>query len=282
MIAQLALNGLVLGSTIALMAIGFTLIFGILRIVNFWHGEAYMLGAVFVFFLMIEAGVNYVPALIIATAAVGLLGWGADKVIFHRFHGNLMGGVVAAIALSLGFQNIMWFIFGPRPRAVPSVVVGNVEIFGVSVSAERLLIVGISFAVILALAWFIRYAKLGKAMRAVQQDSEAALTLGISAKHICALTFGMATGLAALAGSLIAPLYSINPAMGTEALLLAFIVVLLGGLGSVLGAFIASFIIGFQQSFTSAYLGPEFALGISFGIALLVLILLPRGLMGHD
>lgn len=282
MTGQLIVNGLVLGATIALMAIGFTLIFGILRIVNFWHGEAYMFGGVIVYYLAVSLGMPYVGALVIAIAAVGFLGFTSDIVIFRRFHGNMMGGVIAGIALSLGFQNMMWFIYGPRPRAVPPVIRGNVEILGVSVSAERLLVVAISVAVIVLLAWAIRSTKLGKAMRATQQDSEAALTMGINVNWICGLTFGIATALAALAGGLVAPLYSVTPTMGIGPLLLAFIVVILGGLGSVTGAFVASIIIGLQQSFTSAYWGSEYAVAVSFGLAMIILIIRPTGLFGHD
>lgn len=282
MIAQVILNGFVLGATIALMAVGLTLIFGILRIVNFWHGEAYMLGAVILFFFSVSMGLPYIWASIIAIVAVGALGWASDKLVFRRFHGNLMGGVIAAVALSMGIQNVTLLIFGPRPQAIPSVVTGMLQVFNTRVSAERLSVTLASFVVILVLAWFIRYTKLGKSMRAVQQDSEAAVTQGISVNHICALTFGIATALAALAGILIAPLYQITPSMGVGPLMLAFIVIILGGMGSVMGAFIASFIIGFQQSFTATFWGAEFATGVSFGLALLILFFLPRGLMGHE
>lgn len=282
MLAQVILNGLVMGATIALMSTGLTLIFGILRIVNFWHGEAYMLGAVVVFYCVAQAKTGYILASVIAIAAVGMLGWTSDKIIFRRFHGNLMGGVIAAIALSIGFQNITWLVFGPRPKSVPSVVTGQLHIFGASLAKERLLVIIVSFVAISGLAWFIKYTKLGKAMRSVQQDSEAAITLGISARNICAVTFGIATALAALAGVVISPLYSINPAMGFAPLMFAFIVIIVGGMGSVTGAFLASYIIGLQQSFTSTFWGPHLAMAASFGLAMLILFLLPRGLMGHD
>lgn len=282
MIEQLVLNSLVLGAMIALMAIGFTLIFGILRIVNFWHGEAYMFGAAIVYFLSVSLGANYFVALIVAIAGVGLLGWVSDRFIFRRFHGNLIGALVVGIALSLGFQNSMWYGLGPRPVGIPSVITGTATIFGASVSAERLLIVAVSIVVISALALFIKSSKLGQAMRAVQQDSEAALTQGINVKHICGLTFGIATALAALAGGLVAPLFHVAPPMGTEPLLLTFIVVILGGLGSIMGALIASLIIGFQQCFMAAYWGSEFTITASFALAMLILIFRPTGLMGHE
>jgi len=281
-ISQIILNGFVLGATIALMAIGFTLIFGILRVVNFWHGEAYMFGAVLIFFLREQHGVNYVLAVAIAVAAVALLGLVSDQTIMRRFRGDLMGGVIATIALYLLFQNGMWYIFGGRPRGVSSVLTGNITILGTSISAGRLLVVIASFIAIAALGLFINRTKLGKKMRAVQQDREAAQIQGINANRIYGLTFAMATGLAALAGALIAPIYAVTPVMGGGPLMLTFIVVIVGGLGSISGAFLASFIIGFQQSFTAAYWGAELSLAVSFGLALLILLVLPRGLRGEE
>jgi len=281
-IAQVILNGFVSGATIALMAIGFTLIFGILRIVNFSHGVLYMLGAVIVFYVVVLGGIPYVLASIVAIVTIGLAGWLTDRFIVRRLHGNLMGGAIATLALMLGLENIMWLIWGPLARGVPSIVTGKVEIFGAIMSAERLVICGVSFVVILGLAYFIKRSRMGKSMRAVQQDSEAALTVGINVNRVCAVTFAMAAGLAALVGALVAPVYSVHPAMGTHALFFAFIVVILGGLGSVMGAFIASFIIGFQQSVTISFGYPEFAMAISFGLAMVILFFLPRGLMGHD
>lgn len=282
MTEQLVLNSVVLGSTIALMAVGFTLIFGILRIVNFWHGEAYMFGAAIVYFVSVRLGSSYIGALIAAVVAVSLMGWVSHRLVFSRFHGNLLGALVVGIALSLAFQNSMWYSLGPRPVGIPSVITGTVTLFGATVSSERLLVVGVSIAVIAILTWFIKFTRLGQAMRAVQQDSEAALTMGISVKQICGLTFAIATGLAALAGGLVAPLFHVAPPMGTEPLLITFIVVILGGLGSIMGALIVSFAIGFQQSFMAAYWGSEYIITASFALAMLVLIFRPTGLMGHD
>ena len=282
MIAQLAVNAVVYGVQIALMASGFSLIFGVLRIVNFWHGEAYMFGGVIIYFLSVSAGLNYWVALLLAVVIVGAIGWTSDILVFRRFHGNLMGGVVAAVALSMGMQNSMWYILGPRAKGVPSVVTGSIEVLGAIVSKERIVVVAISLAVIAALIWFIRYTKLGKAMRAVQQNSEAALTVGISVNRICGVTFAIATGLAALSGGLIVPLLGVHPAVGQLQLILAFLTVILGGLGSVTGALIAAIMVGFIHSYVSAFLGMQFSLGLTFTIALIVLIVRPKGLLGHD
>lgn len=282
MVRQIILNGFVLGATISLMAIGFTLIFGILRVVNFWHGEAYMFGAVLIFFLRQEAGLNYVLAVAISVVAVAALGLLSDQTIMRRFRGDMMGGVIATIALYLLFQNVMWYILGGRPRGVSPVLTDNVTVLGTHISAGRLIVVIVSFIAIAALGLFINRTRLGKMMRAVQQDREAAQIQGINANRIYGMTFAIATGLAALAGALIAPIYTVTPVMGGGPLMLTFIVVIVGGLGSISGAFIASFIIGFQQSFTAAYWGSEFSLAVSFGLALLILLVLPRGLRGQE
>ena len=282
MATQIILNGLVMGAMIALMAIGLSLIYGIMRVVNFAHGEFYMFAAVIVFFIIVQAGVSFILASLIALVAIGLAGWVLDRLVFHRFRGDVVEGSIAAIAISMGFQSIGWIVFGPVARAIPSIITGRVEIFGAIMTAERLLITGVAFAVIAILAWFIGYTKVGRSMRAVQQDSDAALTQGISVKRVSSLAFGIATALAALAGVLMAPVYSIHPVMGFVPLTFALIVVILGGMGSILGAFIAAMIIGFQQSLTGTLLSAELSMGIGFGLAILILIFRPKGLRGYD
>lgn len=282
MAAQVIANGFVLGLIIALVALGLNLVYGILRVVNFAHGEFYMLGAIILFYNIAGAGTPYIVALLMSVAIVGILGWVVERLVFRRFHGDLIGGAIAAIALSIGIQAVTRIIFGPRPQTLPSIVSGIVDIFGATITVERLLIVGVAFVVILGMAWFISYTRLGKSMRAVQQDSEAALTLGVSVNFVCGITFAIATSLAALAGGLMAPLFVVAPEMGLTPLMFALIVVVLGGLGSIMGAFWASLIIGFQYSLTATFLTGELAMGIGFGLAILILILRPRGLMGHD
>jgi len=140
----------------------------------------------------------------------------------------------------------------------------------------------VSLVTILALTWFIKYHRVGKAMRAVSQDSEAARVQGISSMRISALAFGLATALAALAGVLVAPNTFINPAMGSVPLTFAFIVVIIGGMGSVAGSLIASMIIGLQQNLTALWLGEQWSICVAFALAIIVLVVSPRGLMGHD
>ena len=160
MAAQVIANSIVLGLTLALMAIGLTLIYGILLVVNFAHGEFYMLGAVFLYYVTSSAGLGYWVSAAVAIVAVGVLGWVLEVLVFRRFHGDLIGGCIAAIALTIGIQSITWEVWGPRTRAVAAPVHGTDQIFGAVVSNERLLIAVVSLVTILALAWFIKYAKL--------------------------------------------------------------------------------------------------------------------------
>lgn len=282
MAAQVIVNSLVLGLTLALMAIGLTLIYGILLVVNFAHGEFYMLGGVLLYYVTSLTGMGYWVSAGVAVVAVGVLGWALEVLVFRRFHGDLIGGCIAAIALTIGIQSITWEIWGPRTRAVDPPVTGKHEILGAVISNERLLIAVISLVTILALAWFIKYHRLGKAMRAISQDAEAARVQGIPSMKISALAFGIATGLAALAGALVAPTTFINPAMGSIPLTFAFIVVIIGGMGSVAGSLIASMIIGLQQNLTALWVGSQWSIGIAFALAIVMLVIWPKGLMGHD
>jgi branched-chain amino acid transport system permease protein len=276
------MNSIVLGLTLALMGIGLTLIYGILLVVNFAHGEFYMLGAVFIYYITSLTGLGYWVSAVLAILAVGVLGWVLEVLVFRRFHGDLIGGCIAAIALSIGIENITWEIWGPRTRAVAAPVGGETQIFGAILTNDRLLMAAVSLVTILVLAWFIKYHKLGKAMRAVSQDAEAARVQGISSMKIMALAFGVATGLAALAGVLVAPNTFVNPAMGSLPLTFAFIVVIIGGMGSVTGSLIASMFIGLQQNLTALWLGDQWSLGVAFLLAIIVLVVSPKGLLGHE
>ena len=282
MAAQVIMNSIVLGLTLALMGIGLTLIYGILMVVNFAHGEFYMLGAVFLYYVVTMAHLGYWASAVVAIVAVGVLGWVLEVLVFRRFHGDLIGGAIAAIALTVGIESITWEIWGPRTRAVSLPIGGKTEIFGAVITNDRLLMAVVSLVTILALTWFIKYHRVGKAMRAVSQDSEAARVQGISSMRISALAFGLATALAALAGVLVAPNTFINPAMGSIPLTFAFIVVIIGGMGSVAGSLIASMIIGLQQNLTALWVGEQWSICIAFALAIIVLIVSPRGLMGHD
>ena len=282
MAAQVIANSIVLGLTLALMAIGLTLIYGILMVVNFAHGEFYMLGGVALYYVMsaTEHGLLALrdprhrrrrrPGLGPGSARLPPLPRRPHRRV-HRRHRP-----------ELGIQSIAWEVFGPRTRTVRRPGARHRPDPRGVVSSERLLIAIVSLVTILALAWFIKYAKLGKAMRAVSAGQRGRPCQGIPAERISAMAFGIATALAALAGVLVAPQTFVNPAMGSIPLMFAFIVVIIGGMGSVMGSFLASMIIGFQQNLTTLWWGSQYSIGVAFLLAIVVLIMRPKGLMGHD
>ena len=189
---EIIIHGILFGAMIALMAVGFQLIFGILRVVNYAHGEFLMWGALIVYFLVAQANVPYFIALVISVVALGIVGFFTDKAIMRRFHGDLMGGAMVTLAMLLFLLNLGWFVLGPRAHGIPAAVTGKWEVFGTFITAEQLLGLGISISVLIGFVWFLKYTKLGKSMRAAQQDEEAALTVGINIKHVTAITFALA------------------------------------------------------------------------------------------
>lgn len=280
---QVAFNGVSFGASLALVAVGLTLVFGILRIVNFAHGAMFMLGAYVTYYLTEEAGLAYFVAVLGAGAALALFGALLDVVVFRRFRGLLLEGAIAAIALALLIESIAIVVFGGTARRVDSplsdtvVDIGDVHLFG-----QRLFIIAAAAALILLLRWFVSSTRQGRALRAVQQDPEVARLQGIDVDRMTILAFAIGGALAGLAGALIAPDQVLFPGMGQTPLLLAFVVIILGGMGSVSGALVAAMLVGLLQSAVTTYWVPEAAMWTSFALALLILTVRPQGLFGHE
>lgn len=230
LIVQSLVNGLVLGALYFMMAIGFTMVFGIMRIVNFAHGEFYMLGGFAIFFLYGQYGLPYLPALLISAVLVGLVGVLVERVVFRPFRGDELSSMIAALGLAIVIQNSAALVFGAMPQAVPEFISGNLQISAISVSYSRVATVVMAFTVLAVLWLFIRFSKTGRAMRAVVQDSEIAAVQGMRPQRIYPIAFGIGVGLAALAGGIMGPILTVEPFMGAIPLLKAFVVVILGGL----------------------------------------------------
>ncbi|MDB5999487.1 MAG: ABC-type transporter, integral rane subunit, partial [Rhizobacter sp.] len=239
LIGQSLVNGLVLGAMYFLMAIGFTMVFGIMRVVNFAHGEFYMLGGFAFLFFFVQLHLPFVLALVASALAVGLIGMLVERLVFRPYRGDELSGMIAALGLAIVLQSAAALVFGAMPQAVPDVVAGSVSIGAVTVSAGRVLAIVLSFAILILLWLFIRFSRTGRAMRAVVQDREIAAVQGMRPGRIYPLAFGIGVGLAALAGAIMSPILTVEPYMGVTPLLKAFVVVILGGLGSVMGAVVA-------------------------------------------
>ncbi len=279
--AQAVVNGLVIGMLYLLMAIGFTMAFGIMRIVNFAHGEFYMAGAFVLYVSVARLGLPFAAGVAIAFAAAVVLGMLVERVVLRSFRSDELSGMIATIGLGMIVQNVALWAFGPNPQSVPSVVSGVVRAGPFVLPAARLFAIAFSAAVLVLLFLFMQRTRTGRAIRAVVQDGEVAQLSGIRAEWIHPLGFGLGIGLAAIAGALMGPLFSVSPFIGGTPLLKAFIVVILGGLGSVPGAALASLLLGVIESVTSTFFTSSLADILQFALVIVIMTVRPAGLLGR-
>ena len=281
LLAQAVLNGLVIGTMYMLMAVGFTLVFGIMRVVNFAHGEFYMLGAFTGFFTYVQWEMPFVVCIAIAALTIGILGMMVERTLIQPFRSDEMSGMIATLAISVIIQNGAVMLWGPVPRAMPDIVAGTVAIGPFSFPWSRLVVIA-GASLIFILFWlFMQRTRLGRAMRAVAQDTETALIQGIRVNYIYPLAFGMSVALAAMAGVLMGPVFSVSPFVGLTPMLKAFVVVILGGLGSVPGAVVGGLLLGMIESFTATIFGSLVADILQLLLVILILLVRPSGLLGQ-
>jgi len=281
-VAQAVLNGLVIGMLYLLMAIGFTLAFGVMRVVNFAHGEFYMIGALTLYVCVAYLGLPFAVGVVTAFAVALLLGIIVERGVLRSFRGDELNGMIATIGVGIIAQNAALWAFGPDPLSVPTGVSGVVRLGPFVLPAGRLMAIALSAMVLALFLLFMRYTRMGRAMRAMVQDSEMAEVSGIRAGVLYPLGFGLGVALAATAGAVMGPLFSVSPNMGGVPLLKAFIVVILGGLGSVPGATLASLLLGVIESVTSTFVSANLADMLQFALVIVILLLRPGGLFSHE
>lgn len=276
-IAQILVNGLTSGAFYVLMALGFTLIFGILRLVNFAHGEFYMLGAFVVYHLTTQLGLDYFSAVALSALVIGLAGMMVEKTVFAPLRGRELSMLMSALGLQIAIQGVMAVVEGVDGFSIPSPVSGVYRSSWLAFPYERLLVVGLTIVVLAGFYLLIKHSTLGKSLRAVAQDGEAALMQGIPVNRVYAIAFGLGAALAAIAGGLIAPIFSLHVYMGQAALLKAFIVVILGGLGSIPGAVVGGLLLGVAESAFATLFGGLTAEMLGFLLIMGVLLWKPTG-----
>jgi branched-chain amino acid transport system permease protein len=290
LIIDLTVNGLITGIFYALMAIGLSLIFGILRVVNFAHGEFYMVGAYAYTMSAAALGLNPWVALIAAPLLGGMLGWATERALMRPLYagysswGNLKDeyAIIVTFGLSLLLINLVDKIIGPYPMRGASLTEVQRLAFGpVMMNGHRLVAACIGLAVILSIFLLIRYSFWGKQIQAVAQNRLGASLAGIDPSRVSAMVFAAAGALAALGGGLLAPLINASPDVGVYAAIKSYVVVVLGGMGSIPGAFVASLLLGVLESFAAVYISYDYR--DTFGLVILVLVLLfrPQGLFGQ-
>ncbi|TAM77735.1 branched-chain amino acid ABC transporter permease [bacterium] len=282
-IAQLLVDGIVAGSMYALMASGISLIWGTMRMLNFAHGEFYMIGGYTLFFALVALKVHPVIAVGLGLLATFMLGVVVERLIMRWLLLRAeweMPTLVATLGLSVFMQNFALRTFGAGDLGLPYVVPGVFRIAGVVLPGQRIAIVLVAI-VAFAVVWSIlRYTKFGVAIRATSQDRDTAVLMGIDFPKVYMLTFGISVALAALAATMLAPIYSVNPWMGQRPMLKAFIVVVFGGLGSLEGAILGGVVLGIIESVGVAVVSSEWQDVIAFAILILVLWVRPQGLFG--
>ncbi len=282
MLMQQLANGIVLGSTYGLMAIGLTILFGILNIINLAHGEIYMLGAFVAYFLVVLWEVDFFIALLAATVAMGILGVVAERLVFRPLRDkDEINYFIVSMGLLTFLQNLALLLWGTEPRsmALPQAS-ETLRIGEIIITVQRLYTVVIAVGVIFGLHFFIKHSRMGKAMRAMEQDREAALTVGVGINEVSSFTFFLGSALAGAAGALMGSLFIVNPIMGFGPLLKAFVIVIFGGLGSVLGAIVGGLILGMTEVLGASYISSAYQDAFAFIILILILSFKPTGLFG--
>jgi branched-chain amino acid transport system permease protein len=280
---QIIVNGVVLAANYALIALGLTLIFGIMNFLNFAHGQMYMLGGFAVYYVYGIFGVNYFVALLACALILFVIGVAFETFFFRRvlrIATREENSMLLAVGTALLLENLALFAFGEKQRGVPPVVTGVYQIFGAYLPASRLLVLVLSVLLVVALLLFVQYTKPGRAMRAVAQDKEVTLLMGVDVNRISALGFGIGAAFAGLAGGLLITISAINSGIGTAISIKAFIMIMIGGAGVVAGAIVGGIVLGFAESIGYALIPGSMTYLLIFIAMILFLILRPQGIMG--
>lgn len=280
LLMQAAVNGLERAGIYILVALGLTLVLSIMNIVNFAHGHFYMLGAFAIYYFYGQFHINYIVAIVLAMLTVGIFGIVLEKLTFSRVRGQLLQGLIVAIGLVWLIEKGAQLIFGPDEKGVAPPIAGTIDVAGAVISIEKLIVVGACILLTLGLYALIFWTKMGRSVRAVAEDREAALMQGISVGRVSALTFGLGCALAAAAGGLVAPIYFVSPFIGMEPLLKALAVIVMGGMGSITGVVAGGLLLGFVESFGLTFVGYGANL-IAFIIVIFILLVRPQGFFGR-
>jgi len=282
MIEGIIVIGLVRGGVYALLAVGFSLIFGVARMINLAHTCFYMLAAYGIFYFADQRGLPLVASIVVSLVITTLIGVGTYKLFIDRVREHHVTVLLITLALAMVFQECMLLAFGGHYLGAPSFVSGYLEIIGVKVSYQHLLIFGVVLVVLLGMWALLSKTRLGIAIRATAQDPEIASLMGINVSRILFITMGIAAALAAVAGIVVAPTLVLEPYMWTHPLVMVMAIIVLGGLGSVKGSFIGAFIMGFIEVLV-VFLVPQGAF-LKGAVALLVMVIIllvrPEGLFG--
>lgn len=282
MFALAAMNGIVIGAVYALAALGVSLVVGIMNVINFAHGELYILAGYFSYLFASVLGVNFVLAMVLAVALVFLFGVLIEITLIRPTYGNDMYSLILTFILSIVLQNTYLLIFGPYPSKPPNWLSGSTEIFGsFYYGNQRLAALAAGAAVIVMVFLIIKKTWFGRMIRATSQDREMAELNGVNTTRLNMLSFGLGCALAAAAGVILTPVFPVTPNAGVPVALTAFVVVVLGGMGSLWGCVVGGLILGLVENLGASYISYGYKHVFNFVILILVLLTRPAGLFGR-
>ncbi len=281
------INGLQVGSIYALVALGYNMVYGIVQLINFAHGDIIMVGAYGAYVVLVLCGLPVWVAVLASIALCVIAGVGIEKVAYSRLRNHnapRISLLITAIGVSIFLQNLFQLIFGSAGIPFPSMFqVAPINLGGLNISFVTLLTIVVTVLLMIALQLLVGKTKIGKAMRAVSEDADAAKLMGINTNSTVAFTFGLGSGLAAVGSVLYSNAYPmITPFMGSMLGLKAFVAAVLGGIGSIPGAMLGGFIMGIVESLTKGYISTQLADAVVFGILIVVLLVKPSGLLGRN
>lgn len=285
-LVQQLVNGISLGSIYALIALGYTMVYGIVKLINFAHGDVFMVGSFMGFYSITILDLSFFPALVLTMAACALFGVAIERIAYKPLrNATRIAALITAIGVSLLIEYGVIYFRGAQPEAYPGDVLPKetVSLFGLSVSSQSLFILGVSVALMILLQFIVHKTKIGKAMRAVSHDADAARLMGINVNNTISATFAIGSALAGAAGVIFGTYYiKIEPLMGIIPGLKAFVAAVLGGIGIIPGAMVGGLLLGVIEALVSALGYSLWRDGAAFVVLILILIFLPAGLFGKN
>ena len=282
---QQLVNGLSIGSIYALIALGYTMVYGIIKLINFAHGDIYMLGAYVGFISIAQLHLGFFPALLLAMVVCGVLGVVIERIAYKPLrHATRIAALITAIGVSYFLECSTQKVMGPGVKTYPSVLSNQTfHVFGIQIQMQQIYILAITIILMLALQFIVRKTKIGRSMRAVSVDADAAKLMGINVDATISYTFAIGSALAGAGGVLVGMYYNtINPLMGMVPGIKAFVAAVFGGIGIIPGAMFGGFFIGIVEALVTAYGSSLYKDAVVYAILILILIIKPAGLLGKN
>ena len=282
---QQLINGVSLGSIYALIALGYTMVYGIIKLINFAHGDIYMVGAYVAFFATTVLKLSFFPALLMAMVVAAIVGVIIERLAYKPLrYAPRIAVLITAIGVSLLLEYGGILLVSPQPRTFPAIFQADVYTFGnIVVNSQQVLILAVALSLMVILTYVVQRTKIGKAMRAVSFDTDAARLMGIDVDRVISITFAIGSSLAAAAGMLVGIYYnSIDPLMGIMPGLKAFVAAVLGGIGVIPGAMLGGILMGIIEALVSGFISSTFRDAAAFAILIIILLFKPAGLLGKN